>query len=123
MPVKTEKLATSVYRIADLEAKVFSPRGASPNEHFNDLDGASMSGGIVYFKDAELPFTLWYDEILFCHAVEESFEIVVGEARHELGPGDTIWLPSGTSLIYRSKGIATVFFAVTPAGWARTPPQ
>ncbi|MDQ2067951.1 hypothetical protein Q9295_16375 [Xinfangfangia sp. CPCC 101601] len=118
----TPTLSPSLYKLADLDAKPFSPRGCSPNELFNDLTGASMSGGVVYFRDSELPFTVWYDEILFCHACEDLFEVVVGDVTHRLEPGDTIWLPAGTELIYRSKGLATAFFAITPAGWASNPP-
>lgn len=123
MSTPTNTLGTTLYKLADLKAKPFSPRGASANELFNDVSGASISGGVVYFRDAEIPFTLWYDEILFCHSSEGSFEVVEGGQTHRLEPGDTIWLPAGAEVIYRSEGLATVFFAISPADWASNPPK
>ncbi|GLS36688.1 hypothetical protein GCM10010869_22790 [Mesorhizobium tianshanense] len=113
----------ALYKMADLQKKPFTPRGSSTNEFTSDETGARIASGVVYFKDAEIPFTLWYDEILICHAIEDSFEIVVDDVSYPLTPGDVIWLPAGTSLIYRSKGTATAYYAVTPADWAKHRPQ
>jgi ethanolamine utilization protein EutQ len=117
----TEKPA--LYKMSELQKKPFTPRGSSTNELMNDETGARIASGVVYFKDSEIPFTLWYDEVLICHAIEESFEIVVEGVSYPMMPGDMMWLPAGTSLIYRSKGTATAFYAVTPADWAKRRPQ
>jgi ethanolamine utilization protein EutQ (cupin superfamily) len=106
-----------VFRFSDIKPS-FTPRGSSTHEQVGARNGTSIAGGVVFFKDAEIPFTLWYDELLICHAVEESFHIVVDNQPRQLAPGDMIWLPAGTSLIYRSKGTATAFWAVTPPDWA-----
>lgn len=111
-----------LYRIADMKAAPFSPRGSSTNELMNDETGARIASGVVYFKDCDIPFTLWYDEVLICHAVEDSFEIQVGDVVHPMVAGDMIWLPAGTALHYRSKGTSTVFYAVTPSDWAKRRP-
>jgi ethanolamine utilization protein EutQ (cupin superfamily) len=106
-----------VFKFADIKPN-WTPRGSSTHEQVCARNGAKLAGGVVFFKDAEIPFTIWYDELLICHAVEESFHIVVDNRAHEMTPGDMIWLPARTALIYRSKGTATAFFAVTPADWA-----
>ena len=106
-----------VFKFSDIK-RSFTPRGSSTHEHVGARNGTSIAGGVVFFNDAEIPFTLWYDELLICHAVEESFHIVVDNQPRQLAPGDMIWLPAGTSLIYRSKGTATAFWAVTPPDWA-----
>jgi ethanolamine utilization protein EutQ len=111
------------YKLSDLKPAPFSPRGASTNELMNDDTGARIASGIVYFKDCEIPFTLWYDEVMICHAVEVEFEIIVGDATYPMKPGDMMWLPAGTSLVWRSQGTSTAFFAVTPADWAKRKPQ
>ncbi|MGX7874654.1 hypothetical protein ACVDG5_019475 [Mesorhizobium sp. ORM6] len=110
------------YRLSDLTPAPFSPRGASTNELMNADTGARIASGIVYFRDCEIPFTLWYDEVMICHAVEEGFEIAVGDATYPMKPGDMMWIPAGTSLVWRSKGTSTAFFAVTPADWAKRKP-
>ncbi|MDQ7249774.1 hypothetical protein [Dongia sedimenti] len=106
-----------VFKFSDIKPN-YTPRGSSTHEQVHSRNGASIAGGVVFFKDAEIPFTLWYDELMICFSIEESFAIVVDGQAHALTPGDMIWLPAGTSLIYRSKGTATAFFAVTPADWA-----
>lgn len=111
------------YRLSDLKPAPFSPRGASTNELMSDETGARIASGIVYFRDCEIPFTLWYDEVMICHAVEVEFEIKVGDAIYPMKPGDMMWIPAGTSLTWRSEGTSTAFFAVTPADWAKRKPQ
>lgn len=111
------------YKLSDLKPAPFSPRGASTNELMNDETGARIASGIVYFRDCEIPFTLWYDEVMICHAVEQTFEIIVDDVPYLMTPGDMMWIPAGTSLVWRSKGTSTAFFAVTPADWAKRKPQ
>ncbi|RWK43426.1 hypothetical protein [Mesorhizobium sp.] len=111
------------YRLSDLTPAPFSPRGASTNELMNADSGARIASGIVYFRDCEIAFALWYDEVMICHAVEEEFEIAVGDAIYPMRAGDMMWIPAGTSLVWRSKGTSMAFFAVTPADWAKNRPQ
>lgn len=111
------------YKYAELKPAPFSPGGASTNVLMDDETGARIASGIVHFKDCEIPFTLWYDEVMICHAVEDAFEIEVDGVVHSLQPGDMMWLPAGTPLIYRSRGLSTGFFAVTPADWAKRKPN
>ena len=100
----------------------FSARGSSVHELVNSEDGASLAAGLVYFKDAHIDFTLWYDEALFCVSREESFSVLVEGEEHFLDPGDMLWLPSGSSLVYRSRGTAAAIWAVTPPDWAKRRP-
>lgn len=95
----------------------YGPGGSAVSQLIDGRTGASMAAGTACFQDSEIPFTLWYDELLFCHEVEDRFEIVVGEAVHSMHTGDMIWLPAGTSLIYRSKGSTVCFFAVSPGDY------
>ena len=76
-----------------------------------------MAAGTVWFRDCDIPFTLWYDEVWICHSVETSFSIEVDSTDHFMQPGDMIWLPKGTQLRYKSRGTTTGFFAVTPPDW------
>jgi len=110
-----------IFRISEIE-KNFTPRGTSTHVFVDDKDNASMAAGVVYFKDSDVDFKLWYDEVMFCLSVEESFSIVVDGVENFMSPGDMMWLPAGTSLIWRSKGTAAAIFAVTPADWAARRP-
>lgn len=95
----------------------YSPRGSAISQRVDARTGASIAAGTICFRDSEIPFTLWYDELLFCHQVEDRFEIVLGETVHSMAAGDMIWLPAGTSLIYRSIGGTVCFFAVSPGDY------
>lgn len=112
----------ALYKLSDLEPAPFSPRGASTNTLMDDETGARIASGVVYFKDCDFPFTLWYDEVIICHALEDTFEIEVDDVSYSLKAGDMMWLPANTPLRYRSKGLSTAFFCVTPADWAKRKP-
>jgi ethanolamine utilization protein EutQ (cupin superfamily) len=116
-----EKQAARVFRIGDVSPS-FNVRGASTHELMNHATPASMAAGVVYFRDSEIPFTQWYDEVMICFAVEEAFAIVIDGVENRLNPGDMMWLPAGTSLIYRSRGTSTAYFVVTPADWSERRP-
>jgi ethanolamine utilization protein EutQ (cupin superfamily) len=91
--------------------------GVSLHEQVGTVNQARIAGGVMFYRDCEVPWTLWYDEVVFCHAVSGKYEIEMGGVAQELRPGDVMWLPSGASVIYRCKGEATVFYAVTPVNW------
>ncbi|MDQ2068203.1 AraC family ligand binding domain-containing protein [Xinfangfangia sp. CPCC 101601] len=111
-----------VCRIGDL-VKNWSPRGGSTHVQIDDKDGATMAAGTVYFKDCDIPFTLWYDEVWICHSVEGSCSIEVDGKDNFLNPGDMIWLPKDTPLRYKSVGTTCGFFVVTPPNWAELKPK
>ncbi|WP_395020554.1 hypothetical protein [Dongia sp.] len=104
------------FSISEIVRK-WSPRGSSTHSLINDKDGTSMSAGFVFFKDTDIPFTLWYDEVICCIATEERFSIVVGDQESVFEPGDMMWLPAKTSLTYRSRGMTTALWVVTPPDW------
>lgn len=82
-----------------------------------------MAAGTVWFRDCDIPFTLWYDEVWICHSIEESFSIEIAGQDHFMQPGDLIWLPKDTPLRYKSKGTTAGFFVVTPPNWEALRPQ
>ncbi|MER9714098.1 hypothetical protein NKJ13_28360 [Mesorhizobium sp. M0174] len=111
-----------VFKLKDITPS-FSPRGSSLHQYFGAEQGASMASGITVFMDAEIHWKLWYDEMLLCLSLEKSFELVVDGIAHELEPGDMMWLPAGTELIYRSVGTTKAVWAVTPPDWEKQRPQ
>jgi ethanolamine utilization protein EutQ (cupin superfamily) len=116
-----EMTGPKLFRVAEIKRE-FTPRGSSTHVFVDDKDKASMAAGVVYFKDSNIDFKLWYDEVMFCLSVEEKFEIVVDGVENDMKPGDMMWLPAGTSLIWRSKGTSAAIFAVTPPDWAARRP-
>ncbi len=78
-------------------------------------DGTPLGTGFVRLKNAEMPWTIRYDEVLL--VLDGEVSIVIGDATIDAGPRDSIWLPAGTELIYRAVD-ALVFYAIHPVNWA-----
>lgn len=99
---------------------VFQPRF----EYGDEAQIAEVSGthldtplgtGFARFKDADIPWTVRYDEILL--VLEGEVNIQTSDATLTARPNDCIWLPKDTSVRYQSHA-ALVFYAIHPANWA-----
>ena len=78
-------------------------------------DGTELGAGFARFRDADIPWTVKYDEVIL--VLEGEVEIDTTDGTFRAGPCDCIWLPDGTELRYRSKS-ALVFYAITPVNWS-----
>lgn len=78
-------------------------------------DGTALGTGFARFRDADIPWTVKYDEVIL--VLEGAVEIDTPEGTISAGPRDCIWLPDGTELRYRARH-ALVFYAITPVNWA-----
>ncbi len=78
-------------------------------------EGTALGTGFGRFTDAEIPWTVKYDEVLL--VLEGSITVKTAAGDLQAGPKDCIWLPKGTELTYVSKS-ALVFFAIHPNNWA-----
>ena len=80
------------------------------NTSFSDNLGA----GIGTFEDCANDWTVTYDEVLF--VIDGVLTIRVGDDAYDVGPGDVIWIPKDTALVYEAGAKTTFFYAVCPAG-------
>lgn len=78
-------------------------------------DNTSLGTGFARFTDAEIPWTVRYDEVLL--VLEGQVTVRTPNGDLVAGPMDCIWLPNGTDLTYISTS-ALVFYAIQPANWA-----
>ena len=79
-------------------------------------DSQQMGGGLEYLENAEIDWTVTYDEILFIFEGRLTVEFDTGA--HECGPGDIVWLPKGTHLKYIARERAGYFYVLHPIDWA-----
>jgi ethanolamine utilization protein EutQ len=77
--------------------------------------GSELGTGFARMTGARIPWTVTYDEVLTL--IEGELTVHAGGTTHRLGPKDSIWLPSGTALIYEAKD-ALVHYAVHPVSAA-----
>jgi len=113
------------------EAKVFKEKdyvfldrvGQDPvKTRFARIVRQSVSGnlgfGIIDCEDMDAEWFLNYDEIFYI--LEGNFRCIIDGEVFEGLPGDTIFLPKNTQLIYESTGKAKLFYIVQPecnGGW------
>ncbi len=106
-----------VTRFDDLE---FAPRFdyghmAKVTEVSGAGDGSLLGTGFGHFINAEIPWTVKYDEVLL--VLDGEVTVRTAEGDLTAGPRDCVWLPSGTELTYIAED-ALVFYAVQPTNWA-----
>jgi ethanolamine utilization protein EutQ len=114
--MSTEKSAVRVVRFDDIEfaarfeygemAEVAGVCGAD--------DGSELGVGWGRLRNAHIPWTIRYDEVLT--VFEGELRLHTGGEVHVLQPRDCIWLPAGTELVYETQS-ALVHFAIHPANW------
>ena len=80
------------------------------NVSFSDKLGA----GIGVFEDCSIPWHIIYDEVIYI--LEGQFTLKVGDKIFEAGPGDVLWVPRNTDIVYIAQERVTFFYSVLPAG-------
>ena len=78
-------------------------------------DGTVLGTGFARFTNAEIPWTVKYDEVLL--VLEGNVTVRTPEGDLQAGPRDCIWLPKNTELTYFSDS-ALVFYTIHPANWS-----
>jgi ethanolamine utilization protein EutQ len=77
----------------------------------------TMTCGVCVFENARMPWTMHYDEYLYC--LDGRMAIREGGAVHQMGLGDAIWLPDGVEVVYEADEAARFVFAIYPIDWRR----
>ncbi len=114
--MSTEKAPVRIERFDDIE---YAPRFeygemAEVAEVCGADDGSQLGVGWVRLRNARIPWTIRYDEVLTLF--EGELRLHTGGEVHELRPRDCIWLPAGTELVYEAKS-ALVHYAIHPSNW------
>ncbi|MES2259543.1 MAG: ethanolamine utilization protein EutQ [Pseudomonadota bacterium] len=100
---------------ADLD---FSLRGGPPGaahvaRALGDEVSPKLGVGFARWEGAEVAWTLLYDEVMF--VIEGCFELRAGGKLHVVRPGQMLWIPEGTEVVYG--GHALVGYVVHPGNW------
>ncbi|MBT6116652.1 MAG: cupin domain-containing protein [Rhodospirillaceae bacterium] len=112
LPLKLVKPGERVLQgLGDEAAGLTLTRDAGPDV------SATMTCGVCAFENARLPWTMRYDEYLYC--LDGHMRIREGDEVHEMGPDDAIWLPDGVEVVYEADAKATLAFAIYPIDWGK----
>ena len=106
-------------RLFSADKMTFSPRFAYGDQAqvavVSGAEGETALGtGYVRLVDAEIPWTIQYDEVVL--VIEGRLTVRLDDREIAAVPGQSIWLPKGTALTYLADA-ALVFYAIHPANW------
>ncbi len=102
-----------LFRKADQPFDLNTDSKASVLALVNVSNSDTMGAGIgIFDAGCNVSWTVTYDEVLFIH--DGNFKLRVGEDVYNAGPGDTLWIPADTPLVYDAPGRVTFFYAVSP---------
>ncbi|MFB4392868.1 MULTISPECIES: ethanolamine utilization protein EutQ [unclassified Pseudomonas] len=105
-------------RLVDHRDLAFTRRGGPPGAAFvaRALDSEvspSIGVGFARWEGAAVAWTLLYDEVLF--VIEGCFELKANGELYQVRPGQMLWIPEGTELVYG--GHALFGYVVHPGDW------
>lgn len=86
--------------------------GAAVQGLVNTAFSTRLGAGIGVFENCQMEWTVTYDEVLFI--LIGQFRLETKEGTFHAGPGDTLWIPEGTWVVYRAEAPVTFFYAVAP---------
>ncbi|OOE41459.1 ethanolamine utilization protein EutQ [Salinivibrio kushneri] len=105
-------------KLIDSESLEFSVRGDSPGMAYVARAVSSeisphIGVGFAKWEGAVVPWTVLYDEVIF--VIEGCFELTANGQTHFVRPGQMLWIPEGTELVYG--GEALFGYVVHPGNW------
>lgn len=85
-------------------------------EFTNPKESPNMTSGIMVFDNAQLPWTLTYDEMDY--VIDGVLEFIVNGKKYTGYPGDSFYIPANTSVTFSTPNKAKFFFVTYPANWS-----
>ena len=76
----------------------------------------SLGAGLARFDGCSIEWTVLYDEMIV--VLEGLFRLRAGGQLFEGRPGDVIWIPEKTPIVYEGEG-ALVCYALYPVDWRK----
>ncbi|MGO2452027.1 ethanolamine utilization protein EutQ [Pseudomonas taetrolens] len=89
------------------------PGGASVARALSNEVSPHLGVGFARWEGAEVSWTLLYDEVIF--VIEGCFELKANGNLYKVEPGQMLWIPEGTELVYA--GYALFGYVVYPGDW------
>lgn len=76
-----------------------------------------IGAGIMELDKTSFKWTLDYDE--YDYIIDGTLEIVIGDSVITGNKGDILYIPKGSSILFRSPGYVRFAYFVYPADWAK----
>ncbi|MFV0663077.1 hypothetical protein [Denitromonas sp.] len=96
----------------------FVVRGGPPGAAYvaralSDEVSPNLGVGFARWEGARVTWTTLYEEVIF--PIEGCLRVEADGLVHEVGPGQVLWIPRCTSLVY--SGFALFGYVVYPGNW------
>ncbi|MCO1604578.1 cupin domain-containing protein [Desulfosporosinus nitroreducens] len=76
----------------------------------------NLASGFMTFDHSKLPWFLNYDEVDY--VIEGEFVLEVEGQVFRAKPGDVVYIPKGSQVVFSSPSFCKVFYCTYPANWA-----
>ena len=108
-----------VVRGNTVKMDIFDTGNPNAKAYFQELvskDEAKISAGFLIIEDSKFDWELTYEEIDY--VIEGTLTIEINGKTFTAYPGDVLFVPSGSKVVWGSPDKVKVFYATYPANWA-----
>ncbi|MGE8154014.1 ethanolamine utilization protein EutQ [Pseudomonas vancouverensis] len=112
-PAERKPVLLVDHRHLDFVHRGGPPGGASVARALSNEVSPHLGIGFARWAGAEVAWTLLYDEVIF--VIEGCFELRANGEIYQVTPGQLLWIPEGTELVYG--GHALFGYVVHPGDW------
>ncbi len=108
-----------VVRGNTVKMEVFDTGNPNAKVYFQELvskEESKMSAGFLIIENSEFEWELTYEEIDF--VIEGTLTVEMDGKTYVAYPGDVLFVPSGSKVVWGSPDKARVFYTTYPANWA-----
>ncbi|HDK7179349.1 DUF861 domain-containing protein [Clostridium botulinum] len=108
-----------VVRGNSVKMDVFDTGNPNAKVQFQELvskEESKMSAGFLIIEDSKFDWELTYEEIDY--VIEGTLTVEINGKTYTAYPGDVLFVPSGSKVVWGSPDKARVFYTTYPANWA-----
>jgi ethanolamine utilization protein EutQ len=108
-----------VVRGNTVKMDVFDTGNPNAKAYFQELvskEESKMSAGFLVIENSKFDWELTYEEIDY--VIEGTLTVEINGKTYTAYPGDVLFVPSGSKVVWGSPDKARVFYTTYPANWA-----
>jgi len=117
--VESDPNGLKVVRGNTVKMEYFDTGNPDNKVYFQELvskEESQMSAGFLHIENSKFEWELTYEEIDY--VIEGTLTVEINGKTYTAYPGDVLFVPSGSKVIWGSPDKARVFYATYPANWA-----
>ncbi|MDR0880862.1 MAG: cupin domain-containing protein [Clostridioides sp.] len=117
--VDADPTGLKVVRGNSVKMDVFDTGNPSNKVYFQELvskDESKMSAGFLTIENSRFDWELTYEEIDY--VIEGTLTVEINGKTYTAYPGDVLFVPSGSNVVWGSPDKARLFYTTYPANWA-----